>query len=79
MAGALATLNDRLKDVPIKIIMNLLTILCAGLIVAAIIWGFWTEGFGDALRVLVCIYLLCASPTPQRHHISSSSLWARVL
>jgi len=57
MSGFHHTIEERLRDVPVKIIMNLLTIVCAMLIIVVIIWGFWTDGFGDALRVLVCIYL----------------------
>jgi len=43
-------MEDRLRDIPVKVIMNLLTIVCALLIIIVIVWGFWADGFGDALR-----------------------------
>ncbi len=50
--------HDFLKDKPLKLCMNILTIIVVLCIIGVILWGFFQDGF-DALRVIVSIYLLC--------------------
>eukprot|EP01087_Luapelamoeba_hula_P012455 TRINITY_DN3475_c0_g1_i1.p1 TRINITY_DN3475_c0_g1~~TRINITY_DN3475_c0_g1_i1.p1 ORF type:complete len:248 (-),score=41.35 TRINITY_DN3475_c0_g1_i1:54-797(-) len=49
-----------LEKIPLKLIMNLITTVFTLLVIGVIIWGFFEEGFSDALRTIVSIYLFVA-------------------
>jgi len=51
--------HDWLKDKPLKMSMNLLTIISVLCVIGVILWGMMKDGF-DALRVIVSIYLFFA-------------------